>query len=289
MLSKTQLAVELCHQKKEGNVGDIFWINAESERTLISSCTEILNIIAPDNVEAPVSTYKSLVAKWTCSLLVLDNVNHPDDVVEFLKYRRTGDILVTTRDSAMAGSERFPYGIQISSLTRTQSMLLFALNCYAWTAEQTSQIREDFAELPDSTLELPTSIAPVFRTKFDIRFLSQLDNLAKLTGDLPLAIVQCASYLKEFPMSYARYLNRFDSVSASSRRKFLGTKAKGAQYDNSVMTTWDITFDELSAAMPNATRMLTLFGFLGRTDTSEDFLETARLDLEFWGGLGHLS
>ena len=257
---------------------------------MLSSCTEIIDTISPEGLKDPIKAFRSRLAKSDYSLLVLDNVSDPNRILEFLPHRQNGNILITTKDSAMAGSGHFPYGIQLSALTRTQSMLLFALNSRAWTAEQSSEIRRDFEQTShDSKDRLPTSIAAVFREEFDIHPLSQLDNIGILTGDLPLAIAQCASYLREYPMPYARYLSKFNSVYAESRRRFLNSKMKGVQYDKSIMTTWDITFDELETTLPNAARMLTLFGFLSRTDISEEFLENALSDLKFWGGLGSIA
>lgn len=246
-------------------------------------------MIVPDGVKDPIKAAKRRLIETSYDLLVFDNMDDPDVVLDFLPYKRNGDVLMTTRDSALAGSARFPHGIHLNALARSQSMLLFVLNCHAWAAGQSKQIRDDFDELQDSPdPRLPVSIADTFTEKFDIHSVAQLDNIGSLTGDLPLAIVQCASYLREYPMRYSRYLKKFDPIYAETRRKFYGTKIKDAQYDKSIMTTWDITFQKLETTMPTAACMLTLFGFLDRNTTSGDFLENALSDLEFWGGFGRL-
>ncbi|KAL8943460.1 MAG: hypothetical protein Q9211_000992 [Gyalolechia sp. 1 TL-2023] len=282
-VGKTQTAVEYCHLRKQRSDGDIFWINAQSNSSVTSSWTEIMSTISPDDSKDPVKAAKRRLAEVPYNLLVFDNVDGYDAALELLSYARNGDVIITTRDSALAGSARFPHGIHLSALARSQSMLLFVLNCHGWTAQQTKQIREDFdclAERPDQGL--PATIAATFAEKFHIRFLSQLDNIGALTGDLPLAIVQCASYLREFPMTYGHYLKKFESLYAENRRRFYGTKVKDGQYDKSIMTTWNITFGKLEAVMPSACRLLTLLGFLDRVTTFEDFLENALSELNFW-------
>jgi hypothetical protein len=220
------------------------------------------------------------VKKWfrnpPKSLIVFDNVVSLEMISSFIPSGAV-DILITTRDSALVGSEMIPFGIAVPLLDHNDAMALFVLNLGSWDPKETQTIRQDVDQifLPSGTT------AGILAEKYHLKSTDELKKAVDLIDRLSLAIVQCASYLREYPMPFSLYLEKFRAKVPETRRKFYAHLMKGATYHQSVMTTWDISIDMLSI---NAVKMATLFGFLGHNQISIIFLEDALKDSRFWGG-----
>ena len=211
------------------------------------------------------------------SLVVFDNVESLETLQPFIP-SDTVDIIITTRDSALVGSEIVPYGISIPLLDEKDATALFVLNLSTWSPSDTAAIRNE----PDKIFGLET-VSRVLAERFHLTSMSELRQIFALTDRLPLAIVQCASYLRQYPMPFFQYLDKFKTKAPETLRKFYSHPMKGATYHQSVMTTWDINLDRLGT---NTVKMITFFGFLERSQITMPFLEHALDDCRFWGGKG---
>jgi hypothetical protein len=212
-------------------------------------------------------------------LVVYDNVESLEILNGFIP-SGTVDILITTRDAALAGSEVVPFGIALPLLDNKDACALFVLNLGTWSPSDSAAIRHD----PDSIFAMET-VSKVLCEKFQLTAISDITQILSFVDRLPLAIVQCASYLRQYPMSFSLYLEKFRAKAPETLRKFYSHPMKGATYHQSVMTTWNINIDKLST---NAVSMITFFGCLERTRISITLLERALDDCRFWGGNGYI-
>ncbi len=198
-------------------------------------------------------------------------------VTDFLPPNPSGDILITTQDSAMVGSEQLSFGIEVELFGPEDPITLFLLSLKAWSSNEQAFIQGKLLQhLSEPDVILPQSpVTSVLATKYELKTSTELHQVASLTGHLPLAIVQCTSFLRLYPMPYSRYVAKFHAMLPDVRRRFFSHSPQGASYDNSVMTTWEISFVNLQNMLPAAAHLLVLFGFIDRTRNPEIFLETA--------------
>ncbi len=99
--------------------------------------------------------------------------------------------------------------------------------------------------------------------------------LADALGDLPLALEQAAAYMEETNISLADYLNLF----RQRQRELLARGAPPSeQYPDTVLTTWDISFEKLSDEVAD---LLRLIAFLAPDDIPKSLIsEGAELLLQ---------
>ena len=210
------------------------------------------------------------------SLIVFDNVVDLRDVQPFILSDAV-DTLITTRDSAIVGSEMIPFGMPVPLLHEIDAATLFVLSLGPWEPATRTNIQDDLSGIfsPSETTGQTLS------HRFGLTSVAEVHTVIGLIDRLPLAIVQCASYLRQHPMPFDQYLEKFKAAAPDTLRRFYGHQTKGTAYHESVMTTWDMSIARLSV---NAVRMVTLFGFLGRSHISMPFLQHALDNSTFWGG-----
>ncbi|GIH06661.1 hypothetical protein Rhe02_47280 [Rhizocola hellebori] len=98
----------------------------------------------------------------------------------------------------------------------------------------------------------------------------QLDELAELLGDLPLALAQAVAYMRRAGgLSTTAYLNLFRDRQQAGRLLAAGA---GDGYPDSVATTWLIHFQWLAAHQPAAAELLQLCAFLDPDEINLDVL-----------------
>jgi hypothetical protein len=96
--------------------------------------------------------------------------------------------------------------------------------------------------------------------------------IAKKLGYLPLAIYQAGAYICAQKLSLRRYLERFET----NFDKLFGKKPPNSQVwryrDDTVFTTWEISFRAIEEENKEAARLLLLCSFLSNNDIWYDML-----------------
>ena len=82
-------------------------------------------------------------------------------------------------------------------------------------------------------------------------------SLAEALGDLPLALEQAGAYIEVTNCSIAEYSTLFDRYSHE-----LMERAPGADYPETVATTWKVSFEQVKRRSPEAEDLLSLCAFL---------------------------
>lgn len=84
-------------------------------------------------------------------------------------------------------------------------------------------------------------------------------------GGLPLALTQIGGFIKHRKLSLKDFLPLYERYSA----KIDARKAPGSDYEHTLSTVWDISFEKLTET---AARLLNLLSFFDPDGISEDIL-----------------
>ncbi|KAJ3567733.1 hypothetical protein NPX13_g6665 [Xylaria arbuscula] len=262
-LGKSQLAIEHAYRMrdsfKQANTAFwVFWVHAGTRPRAEEDFKRIADIAEIPGRDEPTANIFQLVYQWlqderTCQwLIVLDSSDdlgvfydtddkgkQPASVAgakkplwTYLPQSSNGSILITTRSKELAtrltGSHRSV--VEVGPMDEEQALELLA-------AKSGSQYnRED-----------------------GIKLVNALECV-------PLAIGQAAAYIQERQprMSVQRYLNKFqknEQSQSSLLNHDSGDLRRDGSASNSVITTWQISFDYIRTIRPSAADLLSLMSF----------------------------
>lgn len=252
---KSQVAMEYCHQKKDGPCPDIFWIDATSENSVISAFVSISSLIstATDqllNNDARSAFVRRKFASWpTGLLLVFDNYDSPHEfpnIQDFFPPNKLSSILVTGRHA------------DIGTLVLGQDANLIKLS--GLEAIAAMDLLKHHSQIKDT----------------DGKFSEEIVNRL---GHHPLAITQAGTYIRKVGIPLDEFMDIYkhekeeilkNTPQLSQYRRKLG----GSENETSlnVFTTWQLSFQQLLSQSPEdsiAVKLLSLLAFFDYKDISE--------------------
>ncbi|KAI1827762.1 hypothetical protein F4861DRAFT_287006 [Xylaria intraflava] len=265
---KSQLAVEHAYRvrdifKKENQEIWVFWVHAGTRARVEAGFEAIADAVGIPGRNQPGTNVLQLVYQWLQDerhepwLMILDcaddaNVFYgtteegaqtgtPGEerraLWTYLPQNSNGSILITTRDKELALKLTGPDEsvIEVGPMGQDDALTLFA-------AKLGSQYDRDDA----------------------IKLVETLKGI-------PLAISQAAAYIQQTTprISVAEYLNVFHK---SEQKQDGGAVQRVGDTSNSVMTTWQMSFDHLRSTRPSATELLSLMSFFDRQGISASLL-----------------
>ncbi|KAL5374129.1 hypothetical protein DPSP01_012190 [Paraphaeosphaeria sporulosa] len=273
-VGKSQLAIEHCYRTHEASPGMwVLWAYASSTARLEQSFHDIANRVKIEGRRDSQVNIFRLVHDWMCDtderwLLVLDNVDDTDflfdaqattskmaakPLQEYLPYCAHGCVLITTRNKEAA-------------LQLVEQRDIMALN-------------------PMNALQARTLLTKKLGVQATSSNATELTELATVLEHMPLALVQAAAYISQrAPLcSVAQYLDRFRK-SERKRTSLLSYDKDHLRRDreakNSIITTWQISFEYIQQTRPSAADLLSLMSFFDRQGIPKDVLQTQAEDQE---------
>lgn len=250
-VGKSQVALEIAY--RASTTLCCLWVSAVSRTTFAQSYREIASTLKIEGVDNPQNDGLDLVKSWLQRettipwLMVVDNVDDlrslngvktggHDAGFNFLKYLpqcKHGKLLFTTR-SRIAALKLTGIGMIVDipnmDVTEAQQLLQVKLD------EDDSQSSQDFLEL-----------------------VNALDCL-------PLAISHAAAYMKEMEITPSNYLRLFNHSNSKKRQKLLEHPyedlARDERQSDTVVTTWQISFEQIENESPASARLLKIMGSL---------------------------
>ncbi|KAJ3523319.1 hypothetical protein NM208_g12500 [Fusarium decemcellulare] len=256
---KSQLAIQFAYHIRETSPEtSVFWVHASSESRFKEAYRSIANILRIPRRDDPGIDILTLVRDWLQSdevgpwLMILDNADDvnlfyaaPDEassgsrpqrsqrlLAPFLPKRHNGTMLVTSRSLSAAGKLTGNHKAirKISAMDKVQAMQL-----------------------------LKNKMEDGFDQSIATDLLHALDYI-------PLAITQAAAYInyRAPRVSLRRYL---DDLRRSDRKKgsLLNSDAGDLRRDetvaNSVVTTWQVTFEQIRREKPSAADLLSFMSY----------------------------
>ncbi|MBO0794187.1 MAG: helix-turn-helix domain-containing protein, partial [Ktedonobacteraceae bacterium] len=238
-VGKTQLAVEYAYRHQD-EYQYVLWADAENAEGLIRSFTEIARLLNLPEKDAQKQAFTIQATKrWLHHqrdwLLILDNVNHPELLLDFLPPTVGGHVLITTRCAEM--------NIHIASLAPPLVVDIFS-------DEQGALFLLHRSGLLALDVTLNQAEAGMWQLALSI---------SHELGGLPLALDQAGAYLSTTKCSLSTYQQLYQQ-----RRAHLLKERRGANADHPepVATTWNISFRNVEQQNPAAADLLRLCAFL---------------------------
>ncbi|MCX2952756.1 FxSxx-COOH system tetratricopeptide repeat protein [Lentzea sp. NEAU-D7] len=220
-IGKSQVAIEYAYLHAD-DYDVVWWIPSEDPthiRSVFMTLAEKLGIPNTGAVHAVIEAVRESLRRghpYRRWLLVFDNADKPEDVRPFFPSGGSGHILVTSRNTHW------------SNVAQTVEVDLFS------RSESRQLLQRRNRGLTDSDAE----------------------QIAEVLGDLPLAIEQAASWLRETGMNAAEYLLLF-----AQKRAELLEAGLPLDYHVPVAAAWNVSLDRLSQENPAALQLLQVCSF----------------------------
>lgn len=244
-IGKTQIAIEYAYRYRD-QYQAIFWVNASTREVLRADYVTMATLLdLPEQHEQDQDITIRAVKRWldtnTDWLLILDNVERPEIIVDYLPLHPRGDILLTTRLHALG---KIAHCIEVEKMGQDESTLLL--------------LRRARLLDPDTPLELAGSEEKTLATEI----VTDLDGL-------PLALDQAGAYIEETHCGLPQYLDLY-----GTRRKQLLLRRGTFSLDHpdSVVATWLLSFAHIQEENPGAADLLRLLTFLSPEDIPEELI-----------------
>jgi hypothetical protein len=276
-VGKSQVAIEYAYRVRDQSPGTwVFWIHASSAARFEQSIRDVADCAKIYGRQNPKANIFQLVHGWLQDktkgpwVLVLDNLDN-----------------ATFLTSSSYGSGDGSESQADEAEDKSRPLLSYIPHCQHGSILVTSRNRSAASELVEEAdiIEVePMNVedaVTLFRKKFS-RPIS--DDASELTTTLvasleymPLAIVQAAAYISQrWPRcSFKQYL---DDYRASDRKKagllsYEGGKLRrDANAKNSILITWQISFDHIRQVRRSAADLLSFMSFCDRQGIPEILL-----------------
>jgi Tfp pilus assembly protein PilF len=279
--SKTQTAIEYAYRVRVSAPDMwVFWIHASNTARVEQSYQQIAAVAEIPGRDDPKTNILQLVYRWLCDeshghwLMVLDNADNnqiffrSDDadgrapLLSFLPQATHGSVLVTSRNSLAARNLVGTDGlvIDVQPMNEDESLALLR------------------ARVPDSPSPAEDETALVQALEY-----------------IPLAITQAAVYIaNRSPLITASaYLQLFHESDSKRIRLLRNEDSMDLRRDPSiryaVITTWQLSFEQIRQERPAATDLLALMSMFDRQGIPEDLVRDFDQDiLDFHDALAPL-
>ncbi|OAG04887.1 uncharacterized protein CC84DRAFT_1092887, partial [Paraphaeosphaeria sporulosa] len=273
-VGKSQLAIEHAYRTRERSPETwVFWVHASNAARFEQSYREIADWVKISGRLDPKANIFKLVHDWLRGsqerwLLVLDNV----DDARFLVDSQAHDQGQPTDDSKTASKPLRTY------LPRCKhgSILITTRNKEA--ALTLVEYRDIVSVEPMDEVQAQA----LFKKKLGVQGVdSDVVELAAALEYMPLAIVQSAAYISQRAPRclVAKYLEEFKK-SERKRSSLLSHDGSQLQRDweakNSIVVTWQISFEHIQETQPSAADLLSLMSFFDRQGIPEALIRSRR-------------
>ncbi|KAI9778954.1 MAG: hypothetical protein M1839_007765 [Geoglossum umbratile] len=269
-VGKSQIAIEYAYQvRDESPTTWVFWVHAGTQARFEEGYRRIAETARIGGWDNPKANVLRLVRNWLCDesngrwVMIIDNAD--DWGVFFPPLNRTQAIGADKLGQAAESlSEFLPQSPNGSILITSRSRDV----AYRLTGSQT-YVREVKPMDKGDALALLRK-----KLSFDADEHNAIE-LLQVLDYMPLAITQAAAYIEQRAprMTISRYLDeirRSDHDQARLLKKDVGDSRRDDRVSNSIITTWQISFEYIRKDLPTAARLLSLMNEDQEADLEED-------------------
>lgn len=268
-VGKSQIAIQYCHETRAASSPPwVFWVHAGSPGRFEEGYRRIAEATKMEGWNSSKSDVLPLVRNWLCDesngswIMIIDNADDPN--VFFPTSGGVGTVKGNQEEEPL--SDFIPHSPNGSVLITSRNQdLAFRL------AGSHSSIMEVKPMDEDNALALfQKKIGSSFERSDAIEVIHSLDFM-------PLAITQAAAYiLQRAPrMTVSRYLAKIRSTDRDRARlleEHVGDSRRDSRASNSIITTWQISFEYIRKEQPSAARLLSLMCLFDRQGIPESVL-----------------
>jgi tetratricopeptide (TPR) repeat protein len=252
--SKSQLAIQYAHRVRDAAPRTyVFWVHASTRARFNEAYQGLADRLELPGRLDPKADVLRLVSNWLCDeangqwTMVVDNV---DDVETFFPSRQQGQ-----ESAPVSLANYLPQSRNGSILITSRSR-----DAAARLVGGYHNIKEVLAMDESQGLQLLHNKLSAVPNEDG----AAVELLRTLNG-MPLAITQAAAYIKRRArMTIAEYLSEF-RANDKRRESLLNWDAGDLRRDesasNSVVTTWQISFERIQQERPSAAELLSLMSF----------------------------
>lgn len=248
-IGKTQIAIEYAHRHYRKEYHYIFWMRAENQEELTASYLDIahlLNLPQKDaqNQRIVINAVKQWLQNHSSWLLIFDNVEELKILTPFLPTAPQGHFLYTTRASTLGNLSR---SLRVESFTEEQGVRFLLQR--AGMLEEGASLDQISPEQQHFALEITQAL-----------------------GGLPLALDQAGAYIDETKIGLDEYIHLYQ------QRRIELLKRRGdtaLDHLDSVITTWSLSFEEITNQNRASAELLHFFAFLAPDDVPEEIVTVA--------------
>lgn len=238
-IGKTQLAIEYAYRNSAA-YDLVWWIRSEDMATLISDFVDLAKILDLKKTEI-VDQFEDqtviirFVRQWLNKrnnwLLVFDNAANPITLSPYLPDASSGHVMVTSRARNWWGLFHPPQHIDV------------------WNREESVNFLLKRSQTIDH---------------------NEANELAKVLGDLPLALEQAAAYIDARRITIVTYLDRFNT-----RHKDFWNDGEGSiDHEQSVAATFELSIEEIVKIEPLAGVVLKLCAVVAPDEIPRKLIST---------------
>ncbi|KAJ6003887.1 hypothetical protein N7540_013169 [Penicillium herquei] len=285
-VGKTQTAIEYSYRVRESTPDTwVFWIHASNAARVEQGYQQIATVAEIPGRDDPKKNIFQLVYQWLCDarnghwLMVLDNAdddsiffsgntfNERGPLVSFLPQAAHGSMLITSRSGLAArnlvGSES--HVIAVQPMNEAESLALLRARIPAPQSGESGESGGDERALVQALECIPLAITQA---------------AAYITNRLPLVTV--SAYLRLFHESESKRTRLLQNEDSADLRR-----DPSIRY--AVITTWQLSFEQIRQERPAATDLLALMSMFDRQGIPEDLVRDYDEDiLDFHDALAPL-
>ncbi|KAF2873795.1 hypothetical protein BDV95DRAFT_605272 [Massariosphaeria phaeospora] len=274
-VGKSQIAIEYAHRRRERSPSTwVFWVHASNAARFETSYRDIADFVKIPGRKNPKANIFQLVYDWLRDerrswVLILDNVDHAGFLSE----------PCSDRDRS-AGGERGSNG------DGSQPLKAYLPQCQNGAVLVTTRSRSAALELVERrdmiAVEPMSEADAVALLEKKLEGIEKSDRVGELAAALefmPLAMVQATSYIvhRAPRCSVRQYLEKFqegDRKRTSLLNFEKGQLRRDRDAKNSIIVTWQISFDHIRHVRPSAADLLSLMSFFDRQGIPEALLRS---------------
>lgn len=271
MKRKSQLAIEHVYRTRERSPETwVFWVHASNAARFEQSYRDIAESVKIAGRQSPQANIFKLVhdrlrdskERW---MIVLDNVDDARFLLD-IQDNGQGQSADASNTTARPLREYLPHCEQGSILVTTRNKE---------AALKLVDQRDIVFVAPMDKLQAQA----LFEKKLGIQDNSHVAELAEALEYMPLAIAQASAYISQRAprCSVAKYLDEFKK-SERKRSNLLardeGQLRRDWEAKNSIIVTWQISFEHIQRIRPSAADLLSLMSFFDRQGIPEAALRT---------------
>ena len=257
----------------------MFWVHASSVARIQQEFTKIAAMIELPGRDEPKADIFRLLYNWLCDklngrwLLILDNAD--DDNVFASTTAKSDGVAHGTDVAAMTLANLFPQSangwILVTSRDRLAAINLVGA---ANVADMEPMAEKEALALLKSRVSISQTHEADART------------LVQALGYIPLAITHAAAYLAvRERLNVSSYLQLFRESEENQTHLLSSPGARDLRRDASVshaiITTWQISFDQIRQTTPEAAELLSLMAMFDRQSIPESIVSDGRRTLQF--------
>lgn len=271
-VGKSQLAIEYAHCLRERSPQTwVFWVHAGTQARFAEGYQRIAEMVKMHGWDEPKADVLRLVRSWLCDesngswLMIIDNAD--DSGIFFPSLEAIQASTAANADSSMTPlSDFLPRSSNGSVLVTSRSKDL----AFRLVGDFDNILSLEPMGSDDALALLRTKLKVDFNQEAGVALMEALDHL-------PLALTQAAAYINQRAprvtvSTYVTKLREGDTDRAILLDMDVGDVRRDGRASNSIIATWQISFEYIRGLRPSATRLLSLMSFFDRQGIPEDLL-----------------